>query len=81
MAGVSGVIYNDVGLQIDHAFRRWLIGTLKLGLGVDTYKGGSTGDTTLSATSAASSVIGRSSAFAMAPDVTPGGRSGGSRDR
>jgi hypothetical protein len=36
--GVSGVFYRDVGLQVDHAFRRWLIGTLKLGFGLDTYK-------------------------------------------
>jgi hypothetical protein len=36
--GVPGVFYRDVGLQVDHAFRRWLIGTLKLGFGLDTYK-------------------------------------------
>jgi hypothetical protein len=35
---VPGVFYRDVGLQVDHAFRRWLIGTLKLGFGLDTYK-------------------------------------------
>ena len=38
--GVSGIVYRDVGLQIDHALRRWLIATLKLGFGVDTYNGG-----------------------------------------
>lgn len=37
--GVSGVFYRDVGLQIDHAFRRWLIGTVKVGFGLDSYKG------------------------------------------
>ena len=37
--GVSGVLYRDVGLQVDHAFRRWLIGTLKLGYGQDDYVG------------------------------------------
>lgn len=37
--GVSGVLYRDVGLQVDHSFRRWLIGTAKIGFGVDTYKG------------------------------------------
>ena len=37
--GVSGVFYRDVGVQVDHALRRWLIGTLKLGFGVDTYSG------------------------------------------
>lgn len=40
--GVPGVIYRDVGLQIDHAFRRWLIGSAKLGFGMDTYKNGAT---------------------------------------
>jgi hypothetical protein len=38
--GVSGILYRDVGLQIDHAMRRWLIATAKFGFGVDTYKGG-----------------------------------------
>lgn len=37
--GVSGVLYRDAGVQIDHAFRRWLIGSLKFGVGFDTYKG------------------------------------------
>ena len=37
--GVSGVLYRDVGVQIDHAFRRWLIGSLKFGFGVDDYVG------------------------------------------
>ena len=36
---VSGVLYRDVGLQVDHAFRRWLIGTLKAGFGLDDYVG------------------------------------------
>jgi hypothetical protein len=38
--GVAGVLYRDAGVQIDHAFRRWLIGTVKFGIGLDTYKGG-----------------------------------------
>jgi len=38
--GVSGVLYRDIGLQVDHAFRRWLIGSVKVGFGLDTYKGG-----------------------------------------
>ena len=37
--GVSGVLYRDVGLQVDHAFRRWLIGTVKVGYGQDDYVG------------------------------------------
>lgn len=39
IAGVSGVLYRDVGLQVDHSFRRWLIGSAKIGFGLDTYKG------------------------------------------
>ncbi len=37
--GVSGVLYRDVGVQVDHAFRRWLIGTVKAGYGNDDYVG------------------------------------------
>lgn len=40
--GVSGILYNNVSIQLDHAFRRWLIGSFKLGFEVDTYEGGST---------------------------------------
>jgi hypothetical protein len=36
---VSGVLYRDVGVQIDHAFRRWLIGSVKAGFGTDDYVG------------------------------------------
>lgn len=36
---VSGVLYRDVGLQVDHSFRRWLIGTVKVGFGLDDYVG------------------------------------------
>ncbi len=39
IAGVSGVLYRDIGVQLDHSFRRWLIGSLKLGFGVDDYVG------------------------------------------
>ena len=49
VAGVSGVLYRDVGLQIDHSFRRWLIGSLKLGFGVDDYVGFSREDKRYSA--------------------------------
>jgi hypothetical protein len=37
--GVSGIFYRDVGLQVDHAMRRWLIATVKFGFGFDTYQG------------------------------------------
>jgi hypothetical protein len=39
VAGVSGALRRDAGLQVDHAFRRWLIGTLRLGYGYDDYIG------------------------------------------
>jgi hypothetical protein len=38
--GVSGVFSRDIGLQIDHSLRRWLVATAKFGFGVDDYKGG-----------------------------------------
>lgn len=37
--GVSGSISRDYSLQIDHAFRRWLIGTAKFGTGTTDYDG------------------------------------------
>jgi hypothetical protein len=37
VTGVSGVLTRDFGLQVDHTFRRWLIGTAKLGFGFDDY--------------------------------------------
>lgn len=37
--GVSGVLYRDIGVQVDHAFRRWLIGSVKAGFGDDDYVG------------------------------------------
>jgi hypothetical protein len=49
VAGVSGVLYRDVGLQIDHSFRRWLIGSVKLGFGLDGYVGMSREDQRFSA--------------------------------
>jgi hypothetical protein len=41
---VSGVLYRDVGLEVDHSFRRWLIGSLKGGAGFDDYAGGDRND-------------------------------------
>jgi len=37
--GVSGTLYRDVALQVDHAFRHWLIGSVKVGFGFDDYVG------------------------------------------
>lgn len=39
LPGVSGVLRRDVGLQIDHAFRRWLIASASVGYGTDEYQG------------------------------------------
>ncbi len=39
LPGVSGDLSRDLGLQVDHAFRRWLIGTAKFGYGIDDYVG------------------------------------------
>ncbi|HWK96750.1 MAG TPA: outer membrane beta-barrel protein [Pseudolabrys sp.] len=44
VAGVSGVLSRDVGLQVDHSFRRWLIGSVKAGYGNDDYRGSSRDD-------------------------------------
>lgn len=39
IAGVSGTLTRDYTFQADHSFRRWLIGTLKVGYGTDNYEG------------------------------------------
>ena len=44
ISGVSGALSNDFAFQIDHAFRRWLIGTVKLGYGTDNYEGSARDD-------------------------------------
>jgi hypothetical protein len=36
---VSGELSRDVAIEVDHAFRRWLIGTLQVGYGQDNYVG------------------------------------------
>jgi hypothetical protein len=39
VVGVSGVFRRDVGIAVDHAFRRWLLATLRFTAGVDEYVG------------------------------------------
>jgi len=39
LPGVSGALKRDMSVEIEHSFRRWLIGTLKLGYGLDDYEG------------------------------------------
>jgi hypothetical protein len=37
--GVSGIFTREIALQVDHAFRQWLIGTVKILRGLDDYEG------------------------------------------
>ena len=39
LQGVSGAFSRDVSVQVDHAFRLWLIGTAQFGYGNDKYVG------------------------------------------
>jgi hypothetical protein len=39
LPGVSGELRRDFGVQADHSFRRWLIGSLKFGYGSSDYVG------------------------------------------
>ncbi len=39
LQGVSGTFSRDFNIQVDHAFRLWLIGTLQVGYGNDQYVG------------------------------------------
>lgn len=39
LPGVSGAPPRDVGLQLDHAFQRWLVGSLRVDVGFDDYVG------------------------------------------
>ncbi|MBS0535173.1 MAG: outer membrane beta-barrel protein [Proteobacteria bacterium] len=57
VAGVSGVFSRDYNIQVDHAFRRWLIGTVKAGYGTDTYKGTDTAGTTTTTTAICGCVV------------------------
>jgi hypothetical protein len=52
VAGWSGALRRDVGVQVDHAFRRWLIWTVKAGYGLDDYVGSDRADTRMSLGSA-----------------------------
>jgi hypothetical protein len=52
LAGVSGALRRDIGVQVDHALRRWLIWTVRAGYGLDDYVGSLRVDNRLSAGSA-----------------------------
>ncbi|MEA2979316.1 MAG: hypothetical protein QOF09_1139, partial [Alphaproteobacteria bacterium] len=52
VAGWSGALRRDVGVQVDHALRRWLIWTVRAGYGADEYIGSTRADTRVSLGSA-----------------------------
>lgn len=52
LPGVSGTLTRDFALQVDHDFRRWLVGTARLGYGTATYDGINREDTTYTASAA-----------------------------
>jgi hypothetical protein len=52
LVGVSGILSYDAGLQVDHAFRRWLIGTARLSYGLDEFVGSSREDQRYAASAA-----------------------------
>jgi hypothetical protein len=39
LVGVSGIFSRDLGVEVAHAFRRWLTLTVKAGVGFDDYRG------------------------------------------
>jgi hypothetical protein len=39
VAGTAGVLTYNAGVEVEHAFRRWLIGSVKFGYGRDDYVG------------------------------------------
>jgi hypothetical protein len=45
LVGVSGVFTREAAVQVDHAYRRWLIGTLKFSRALDDYRGSPRQDT------------------------------------
>jgi hypothetical protein len=49
---VSAILSRDFGLQVDHSFRRWLIGSFKLGYGIDDFVGSNRIDQRLLASAA-----------------------------
>ena len=37
--GTAGVLTRNAGLEVNHAFRRWLVGAVKFNYGLDDYVG------------------------------------------
>jgi hypothetical protein len=44
LAGASGVFHRQASVTVDHAFRRWLVGTVGASYGIDDYVGASRQD-------------------------------------
>ena len=72
VAGVSGQFTRDLTAQVDHAFRRWLIATLKFSRGLDDYVGSPREDLRYIASSA-SPTIGPGSCSSRASTARNGG--------
>jgi hypothetical protein len=52
VAGVSGTLKRDAGVEVEHRFRRYLIGTFRLGFGLDDYVGSTREDRRFAASAA-----------------------------
>jgi hypothetical protein len=52
VAGVSGTLKRDAGVEVEHRFRRYLIGTFRLGYGLDDYVGSTREDRRFAASAA-----------------------------
>lgn len=59
LVGVSGVLRHNLALQVDHAFRRWLIGSVRFSYGLDDYQGSAREDKRYVASAAVIYKLGR----------------------
>jgi hypothetical protein len=39
VAGTAGVLTRNAGIEVEHSFRRWLVGAVKFNYGLDDYVG------------------------------------------
>jgi hypothetical protein len=44
VVGTAGILTRNAGIEVEHAFRRWLVGALKFNYGLDDYVGSSRKD-------------------------------------
>ena len=59
LAGVSGIFTREVAVQVDHAFRRWLLGTVKFSDALEVYVGSPRVDTRYLASAALAYMLSR----------------------